>query len=682
MKKLSFVFFVILYYCQPGLKAQQNPLITHSNSPIPFDKITTATLLEASALFYKEQEKRIQKIAAIPAGKHTLANTLMAFDEIQTEMFDIQGKFAVVYFTNTNDSIRRAASEILSKASAYSTNLFLNEVLHKALNQLAVSPQANNLLPDQKKYLTETVSSFEKNGMKLPAEDRKELKLLNEKIANLETQFDANISKSKDSILFSVTELDGIPADIITRWKKQEDKYIVYVNQPNWKDLMKYADNDSTRLLMYLHYYNRAYPANITVLDSMLYYRQLLADKLGFKSFAAYALIDKMAASPANVWNFLNDLVSRVKPLVASEMEELRQLKKQISPQQANSIYDWDFAYYSNKLLNNKFQLNSNELKEYFELNNTLRGMFTVYEKLLGIQIRQTKNIPVWQEKVTSYELYKDEKKMGNFYLDLFSRPGKYTHNQCVPIRCYKKINGNEILPVGVLICNFPEGTKVNPSLLTMDYMTTMFHEFGHLVHWLLSHPGISSQNMFTIKGDFLEAPSQLLENWLFEYDALKIFARHYKTGATLPKTLFDKLKQSQKAADGSKTIYQLYNTLIDLTFHDKYDSIKIKDLNEVAKDLNAFRQIPFVKGSHWIYSFTHLQVYPANYYGYLWSKVFAKDMFSMFQKNGVMDTKTGIRYRKEILEKGSSENEMEMLRIFIGREPNSKAFMRSMGLN
>ena len=680
-KKTPIAIFLLQMMCVI-LFAQQNPLMVHTNDPIPFDKINTATIREASEIFFKEQEKRIHKIATIPDGKYTVANTLMAFDEIQNETIDFMMKTGLIYFTFPIDSLRNLGLTETTKASAFYSNLFLDEQLHKALHHLAISPLAKKLLPDQKKFLEETILLFEKNGMKLSASSRIELRTINKKIAALELEFASNISKWADSLSFSTDDIKGIPVDILARWKKQDDKYIVRVNQPNWKDVLKYADNDSTRYKMYMRYYNRAHPTNIAVIDSLIHYRQILADKLGFKTYASYALVDKMATDPSNVWIFLNDLVARAKPLVSANINELTVLKQTLNSTSTDTIYDWDLAYYSNKLLESKYQLNTGELKEYFELNNTIQGMFTVYEKLFGIRVKQTTGMPVWQEKVTSYDLYMDGKKMGSFYFDFFSRPGKYTHNQFGIITPYQKRNGKEILPVAVLICNLPEPSATNPALLTMDYVRTLFHEFGHLVHVLLSHTDIASQASFYAKGDFIEAPSQFLENWLYEYDALKIFSRHYKTGEVLPKSLFEKIKQSETMGTGSHTIYQLYNALIDFTFHDKYDSIKGKDLNEVSKSLNNFRQIPFAEGSHWITNFTHLQNYAANFYGYLWSKVFAKDMFSVFQKNGVMDTKTGIRYRKEVLEKGASVSEIEMLRKFLGREPNSEAFMKSMGIN
>jgi thimet oligopeptidase len=277
--------------------------------------------------------------------------------------------------------------------------------------------------------------------------------------------------------------------------------------------------------------------------------------------------------------------------------------------------------------------------------------------------------------------MYKDGKKIGSFYLDLFPRPNKYTHFACFPISQYRMANGKEVYPVSALICNFPEGNASEPSLLNHTDVITMFHEFGHLVHSMLGRSDIASQGPFTVKGDFTEAPSQFLENWCWEYPSLKMLARNYKTGEVLPESLFNKMKQTQKVGISIAYAAQLYYGIIDFTFEDKYDSIKGKDLVSVSRDLSGITQIPFTPGTHFICSFTHLNGYAANYYGYLWSRVFAQDMFSVFQKNGVMDTNTGIRYRKDILEKAATEQEMDMLRNFLGREPNSNAFLESLGI-
>lgn len=660
---------------------QSNPLLVHSNKQIPFNTITASTIHSAVKNMLLVSDARIAKIAAIPAGQRTVANTLMAVDELQYDISDLSMKLGLIGQTYEDDSTRNAANDDGEKLSVYSSNLFLNEGLYKSLKQLAALPVAAKFTASQQKFLQENIVAFEKNGMKLNADDRKKLQVLNEKLAFFGVAFDKNIAQYKDSVAFTKDELAGVPANTMAPWQTAAGNYIVNINGPNYFDIMEHADNSKTRHTMYVHYNNRAYPENIKMLDSLFYYRQQFANLLGFKSYAAYAVADKMAASPANVWNFENNLVAKLTPNVTKEINDLRQIKKQEGADNADTVYAWDYGYYVKKLLDTKYQLNTDEVRQYFEMNNTVAGMFKVYEKLFDIQIKSVDNVPLWQAKVKSYEMFKDGKKAGSFYLDLYPRPNKYTHFACFPISQYRKADGKEVLPVSALICNFPEGNATEPSLLTHYDVVTMFHEFGHLVHSMMGRADIAMQGPFFVKGDFAEAPSQFLENFCWEYEPLKMLARNYKTGEILPRVLFDKMKATELVNISISYIRQLYFGVLDFTYEDKYDSLKTQDISKVAENLYTMLQTPFPAGTHFIASFTHLNGYAANYYGYLWSKVFAQDMFSVFKKNGVMDVPTGIKYRKEILEKGATIQEQEMLKNFLGRTPNSDAFLQSLGI-
>lgn len=659
-------------------KKPTNILLRHDNKSIDFTKVNEETIKEAVAIVIKSSDEKIKKIIA--AKPQTISNILVAYDDLGYELSDLSMKIGLIQSTYSDEKIRKTAYDESEKLSIYSSKISLNEPLYKALKKFAGT---KNIVftAQQKKFLTENVISFEKNGMKLSVADRIPLEEINKKLIKFGNEFDKNIAESKDSLTFNENELKGIDTETLQSWKRPNGKYVVTVNGPNSIIISESADNSNTRKIFGEHYNDRAYPQNITVLDSLLYYRNTYAKKLGFTSYAAYSLVDKMAAKPENVWEFENDLIKKLTPLVTDEVNTLKVFKKEVNPTESDSLNGWDFYYYSKKMLNAKYKLDKDEVKEYFEMNNTLAGMFKVYESLLGIQIKPATNIPVWDAKVKTYEIWSEGKKMGSFYLDLFPRPNKYTHFACFPISQYLKKGTVETLPQAALICNFPEGNANEPSLLPHSDVITMFHEFGHLVHWLLGHPAIASQHSFAVKGDFTEAPSQFLENWCWEYDALKLFAKNYKTGEVLPKSLFDKMKQTQLVNIGSTYIRQVYLGLTDFTYEDKYEETKQKGILQVYKELAALNQMPFNDNDHKICSFGHLNGYAANYYGYLWSKVYAQDMFSVFKQNGVMDKATGIRYRKEILEKGSTIQETEMVDKFLGRKSNSDAFLESLGI-
>lgn len=655
----------------------QNPLLVRDNTPINYPKIDADAVRSAVVEVKKSAEQKITKI--IESSKsQTIDNTLMAYDEVQYEISDLSSRIGMVAACYANDDARNTAFSELNNLLGFANDIYLNEPLYKAMKQFQ-DVKAKSLSSSQNKFLSDIIVAFEKNGMKLDEAGKKSLSVLNEKLLEFGNAFDQNIAASKDSVIFTEADLKGLAADDIKEWKRPDGKYVVVINGPNYIKVIENADNSNTRKIIYTHYNNRAYPANLTALDSLLYYRNVVAKKLGFNSYAAYAVVDKMAASPKQVWDFENDLIAKLSPLVTEEVKTLKAFKKQSGDESVFAA--WDYAYYSKKMLNSKYQLNTDEVTEYFEMNNTLQGMFLVYEKLLGIKVKETTGVPVWDAKVKSYDMYKDGQKTGTFYLDLYPRPNKYTHFQCNPLSQYRKTATSETLPVAVLICNFPEGTSTKPSLLKHSDVITLFHEFGHLVHWELCHPAIASQNAFGTKGDFVEAPSQFLENWCWEYDALKLFAKHYKTGEVLPQALFNKMKQTQLVNSGSASIRQVYLGVTDFTYEDHYEESVKKGLVEVSKEKFELTQLPFAEGTHYICSFGHLNSYGANYYGYLWSKVYAQDMFSVFQKNGVMDQATGIRYRKEVLEKGSSDNEKTLVENFLGRKPDSKAFLQSLGV-
>ncbi len=677
MKKNLFLLMTVL---TTHAALSQNILLVHNNKPVDYTKVTAPVIREAVTGVIKIADHQTESIIAA-ASAQTLANTLYAYDAMQYEISDVLSKLGLISATFSDDSIRSTAFAEMSRLQLYSNGIYLNEPLYKAIRKFYQSPAAKNFKPTENKFLSDLLIAFEKNGMKLDPAEREALKAINSKLIELSNAFDRNIAESKLSTTFTAGELQGLSDADMAPWKRDDGQYGVAVNYPNYVKIMENAVSGETRKKMYILYNNRAYPENLGTLDSLLAYRDQFAKKLGFRSYAAYAVVDKMAATPENVWAFENDLVSRLSPLVTEDIRALKETKRASGAADADQFNAWDYSYYTKKLTNTRYNLNTDEVKEYFEMNNTLRGMFGVYETLLGLEIRETTGVPVWDPKIKTFDMYKDGVKTGSFYLDLYPRPNKYTHFECNPISQYRNAAGTEVLPVAALICNFPEGTASQPSLLKHSDVTTLFHEFGHLVHWLVCHPAISSQNAFGTKGDFVEAPSQFLENWCWEYDALKTFAKHYKTGQVLPESLFSKMKAAQMLNSGSYNIRQVSLGLIDFTFEDKYSETKEKGIMGVAMEKFSLMQLPYPEGSHSICSFTHLSGYAANYYGYLWSKVYAQDMFSVFKKNGVMDRTTGVRYRKEILEKGSSENEADIVEHFLGRKSNSEAFLQSLGV-
>lgn len=678
MRKLLILLASVLTL---GVNAQ-NQLLIRDNTPIDYSKIDAATVQSALDEMKRSVDQKIDAIIK-SSSSQTIDNTLMAYDRVQYELSDMSARIGLVSSVFSDDKTRDLAFSVANDLQVYSNGIYLNDNLYAAFKKFSTSETGKKLNINQKKFLNDVMISFEKNGMKLNADDRKELTALNTKMIEFANKFDQNMSEHQDSVIFKDPELLGLSAEDLSRWKQNDNTYLIRINLPNIVKILENAENGEIRKLIYERYNNRAYPANISVLDSLLYYRDQYAKKLGFKSYAAYAVVDKMAATPEAVWAFENDLIKRLTPVVTKEVAAMKAFRDSYDKTMVGKEFNaWDWAFYSKKMLNSKYALNTDEVTEYFEMNNTLQGMFSVYEKILGIRVVETKNVPVWNPKVKSYDMFKDGVKTGTFYLDLYPRPNKYNHFACFPISQYIKQGNKETLPVAALVCNFPEGSESQPSLLKHSDVITLFHEFGHLVHWELCHQTISSQNAFTTKGDFVEAPSQFLENWCWEYDALSLFAKHYKTGKALPQELFNKMKSAQLFNSASQSIRQVYLGVTDFAYEDNYTEVKSKGVAAIAKEKFALSQLPFPEGTHFICSFTHLSGYGANYYGYLWSKVYAQDMFSVFKEKGVMNTELGVKYRKDILEKGSSENEKDLVEKFLGRKSNSEAFLKTLGIN
>jgi len=687
--KCSKIIILLLVFANTS-NAQQsttNPLLVHSNEPIRFDNVNVAVIHEAAASVIRQSDAMIKKITSVPANGHTYTNTLKAYDELLFNLNDVNGKIELISFAYTNDSIRNAADDEKNKIATYINNLNLDEGLYKAIKQFSISKQVSQLHPNQQKFLKETLFAFEKNGMKLDAIQSKQLAMINKKVTDYCSLFEKNVAapfEYKDSFEFTKEELNGIDTNKIKQWKRPNGKYLLTA-QNGFSDVDLYAENDTIRrniALRYPHY--RAYPENVKVLDSLLFYRNAMANLLGYRSYAAYTLEDKMAKIPANVWKFLNGLAPKLTEQATNELKVLSDLKHQLNPELSDTLYLWDIAFYRNKINTNaKYEYNSDEVKEYFEINNTVQAMFGVYEKLFDIQIKEIKDVPVWDAKVKYYELYSDGKKAGSFYMDLYYRQYKQgVAAETNQISYYNKANGKEILPVSVIVAKIKESNANQPTLLNYRDVTTIFHEFGHLVDAILNRSDISSQTGSRTKYDFVEAPALLMENWGRQYKSFKLITSHYKTGVPMPEALFNKMINANKFYQRSRNrLFQINMSVVDLTFYDKYDSIKGMDLPKVAEnvEINVFPTAANV--GRQIASFAYFGNEGANYYGYQWATVFAQDIFSVFEKNGIMDTKTGIRYKRMILEKGSSEEEIDMLRNFLGREPNSDAYLSSLGI-
>lgn len=681
---LIFLLFIVL---TTGFSLKEptpeNPLFSEFNKPVDYEKVTKDHIKSATDRIISETKTSLEKIYVIKPKERTFNNTMLALDDLYDNFSRVASPIYLLGNVHADSLIRTEALTNMSVLSKFGNDISLDENLYQAVKQYAGSSEAKTLTGEKKKFVYETVRDFERNGFALTKEKREELKIIQNKISDIGIEFNKNISEDKNFLLVNEEALKGLPQEYKEGKATEDGSYKITMAYPDYLPFMKYSESESARKKLYQKYNTRAADKNIEVLQNLLKARKELATLLGYKSFAEYQVEDRMAKRPETIWDFENNLVEKVKEKAKQDYEELLEIKRShLNKADVKVIQPWEASFYNNKLLIEKYQLDDAKLKEYFELNNVLDGLFQITQHLFNVEYNEVKNAKVWHPEVTMYEVKQNNKVIGIFYLDLHPRPNKYNHAACFSMVKGKLTNQGYQIPTASLVCNFPRPTADQPTLMPHSEVTTFFHEFGHVLHNMLTEAELSSFSGTSVARDFVEAPSQIFENWAWNYEALKLFAKHYKTGEVLPKAMHEKMLAARNVGSGLQASQQIFYGMLDMTLHDKYDPEGEKATTDIVKELqNQITLYPYLEGTHFQAAFGHLNGYGAGYYGYLWSKVYAEDMFSEFEKNGVMDQKTGKKYRDEVLSKGSSDDELQLVRNFLGREPNEEAFLKSLGL-
>ncbi len=692
MKKLFFSCLILLIVSITLLASNNkpesknnpaNPLMLKFNQMIDFSNLSSANINEAAEVTIEKAKNDLTKIYNVKKEDRNFDNTMLALDDIYNEVNNVYGVVYLMGNVLVDDDTRKAANEGISSFQKFLTDISLDENLYIAVKDYSKTDEAKNLTGYKKKFVDDTIRDFERNGFALSKEKREELKTIQNKISDLSLLFNKNIAEYKDSLIVDESEIDGLPDDYKNAYRTENGNYKIELSYPSYKPFMKFAKSEKARKELYIKYTNRAADKNLEVLKDVLIERKKMAALLGYDSYARYRVGDRMAKSPEAVWKFENNLAEKVKAKARKDYDELLEVKRDyLNDKTVSVIEPWESSFYDNLLLKQKYDLDQNEVKEYFELNNVLDGFFQISQHLFGVKFEEIKNASVWQKDVRAFNVLQDGKVISRFYLDLFPRANKFSHAASFPMISGKEtINGYQ-MPVAALVCNFPKPTEDEPSLMPHSDAETFFHEFGHVLHAVLTEAKLSSLAGTSVARDFVEAPSQLLENWVWNYDALKLFAKHYKTGKVMPKELFDKMYAAKNVGSGLSTLQQIFYGTIDFTYHDKYNPEGNESTTDVLKSLqNKITFYPYLEGTHMQAAFGHLMGYSAGYYGYLWALVYAQDMFSVFEKNGIMNEEVGKRYRQVILSKGGSEKEINMVEEFLGRPPNDEAYLKSLGL-
>jgi thimet oligopeptidase len=613
-------------------------------------------------------QKSIDQLVAV-SGKNTVENTLVPYDEAIRQLASSAYFAGMMEHVHPDKAFRDKAAEMTRKTSAAITAVALNPKVYKALSSIDLAKAD----PVTRYYVNRQLLQFRLAGVDKDDATREKIRQLNDKSTDLQSKFAENIAEDTRSVtLTDKSELDGLPADYIERHKPDaEGKIKITTDYPDLFPVMKFAKSDSLRRRLSVAFLSRAYPANKQVLTDLLQTRDEIAKTLGYSSWADYNAADKMIGKGAKIGEFVQQVDDSSRPIAQREFEMLMVEKRKTNPD-AKGMETYESSYYTELVRRTKFDFDSSSLRPYLPYAQVQKGILDIAQRLFQLKFEQEPNSPTWAPEVETYRVLDHGKMIGRFYLDMHPRTGKFSHAEMVPV--LDGIKGKQ-LPEAVLVCNFPVPTKDDPGLMEFSDVETFFHEFGHLMHWILAGQqqwaGVSGLNM---EADFVEAPSQMLENWMRSAPVLTTFARHYKTGEPIPAELLQRMKRAQAFGRGLWVQTQNSYTAISYDLYSK--SPESVDLDKINKeDTEKYTPYQALAGTYPYASFGHLAGYSSAYYTYLWDKVIAQDFYGVFDQANPLLGEAPMRYRKTVLEPGGSVSANDLVKNFLGRPQNTKAF-------
>ncbi|MBU2572900.1 MAG: Zn-dependent oligopeptidase [Elusimicrobia bacterium] len=625
-------------------------------------------------------EARLKEIAGIPGPESTFDNTVRAFERAVADFGEAVNIPIILAYVSDNAEVRKAAQELELKVSQYSVDLFTREDVFDALNRYAARKEQLGVV--EGRLLEKTLLDFKKNGLGLEPRKTKKVKKLLKELVALELQFSKNLREVTDSVDMTAEELKGLPEDYTGRLKKTSDgKYTVTMNYPDYIPFMDNAESDGARKRLEAVFNDRCAAANVKLMEDAIAMRRKIARLIGYPDFADYMLADRMARNSANVIDFMERTWAKLKKKGRKELRHRAKLKNKKTGGADKTLNAWEWRYYNNLLKKEKYSLDHEKIKEYFPLETVIGGMFDIFGRVLGIKFEPA-DLPAWHKDVRAYEVKNaDGSTAAYFYFDLFPREGKYKHAACFGLRSGRALaDGSYALPAAAIVANFPGPSGEIPSLLKFDDLVTLFHEFGHVTHQILTKAEYGKFSGTSVSRDFVEVPSKMLENWAYFPEALKRVSGHYKKPSEkLPDRLIKKLIDTRNMDSGLVYLRQIFFSLLDMKYHMAGGRVDTTRLYE--KMMKKISLIPMSDGTHPQASFGHLMGgYEAGYYSYLWSEVIAADLFSVFEAAGVMNAETGARYRDLILAPGRSYDEAGQVEKFMGRPAAEDAFLKSIG--
>jgi len=672
-----------------------NPFLSEYKTPfgvIPFDKIKNEHYLPA---FHEGMRLHIAEVEAITNNPQapTFANTIEGLETSGRVLNRVQSAFYNLQSAETNDAMDSIAEKISPEETAHGNAIYLNEKLFARVKAVYDEKDKLKLTEEQKTLLKNTYDAFVDQGANLNAADKDKYREYSKDLSMASLQFSQNVLKETNKyqlVITDISQLTGIPKDILDAAQakaksKNKEGWLFDLSYPSYIPFMKYADNRALRQQLYMAYNTKAIGGendNLSVVTKIVTLRLQIAQLLGYTDYAAYALRNRMAKDEKNVYKLLDELLYAYKP---KAMEEIQDVQVFARTKGADfTVMPWDWSYYSEKLKEEKYSVNDEQLKPYFELENVKKGVFGLATRLYGLQFKKNADIPVYNKEVEAFEVYDDKGKfMGILYTDFHPREGKRNGAWMTEFKGQSMENGKDSRPQISLVMNFTRATDSIPALLTFDEFTTFLHEFGHSLHGMLSECTYESLSGTNVYRDFVELPSQLMENWGTEKEYLDGFAVQYKTGEKIPAELIAKIKASENFNVGYQCLRQLSFAYLDMAWH----TLKTPFTgNVIAFEKQAWTKaqtLPSVEGVCMSTQFSHIFSggYSAGYYSYKWAEVLDADAFSVFKKNGIFDKQTAQKFREMVLSKGGSENPMILYKRFRGQEPTIDALLIRNGI-
>jgi thimet oligopeptidase len=667
LNRLTTGMFALALVC--GAHAQEAP---KSQPPLWSAKpdITAFNKIEDDRL--AAGQKSVDSMLAVK-GQRTVENTLVPFDAAVTQLNSTIYFSVMMQQIHPEEKFRDAATEMTRKASAAQTAMQLNPDVYKALAGIDLS-QADAATAY---YVKRQLLEFRLAGVDKDEATRAKVKKLNDELTEEQSMYDRNIADDSKKVAATVTELDGLPQDFIDRHKPGADgKITLTTNYPDALPVLKFAKSDELRRRMSLAFNTRAYPKNKELLEKMMQTRYDLATTLGYNSWADYNAADKMIVKGQNISDFISQVDTASRPIAIQETAMLVAEKKKTDPS-ADKIFDYEQGYYEELVRRSKYDFNSQSVRPYLPFARVQKGILDTAATLFHVSFRQEPNVPAWDPAVETYDLIDSGKVVGRFYLDMHPRPGKYSHAEMVPV--LDGIRGKQ-MPEAALICNFPNPTASDPGLMEYGDVVTFFHEFGHLMHWILGGQqqwaGISG---ITMEADFGEAPSQMLEEWMRSPQVLASFAHDPKTDQPIPAELVERMNRA--SAFGRANWVQRQNGFTAISYEIYKGKPQDVDLDAVAFEATRkYTQFVPLEGTHMYASFGHLAGYSSAYYTYLWDRVIAEDFFQQFDHSNLLAGPAPMKYRKVVLEPGGSESANDLVKNFLGRPQSMEALQQWMG--